>query len=42
MAFSFASAPPSVKNDFSISPGQSVASFWPNNARVSYAANGVM
>ena len=35
IAFSFASAPPSVKNVFSRSPGQSVASFWPRRARVS-------
>ena len=42
IAFSFASAPPSVKNVFSSSPGHSVASFWPSSARASYTAKGVM
>ena len=42
IAFSFASAPPSVKNDFSRSPGHSVASFSPSSARVSNAMNGEM
>ena len=42
IAFSFASAPPSVKNDFSMSPGNSSASFCPSSARTSYAMNGEM
>jgi hypothetical protein len=35
IAFSFASAPPSVKKDFSRSPGHRVASLSPSRARVS-------
>ena len=42
IAFSLVSAPPSVKNVFSIVPGQRLASFSPRRARVSYAMNGEM
>jgi hypothetical protein len=41
MAFSFASAPPLVKKNTSMSPGQICASFCPSLARTSVAMNGL-
>ena len=41
IAFSFASAPPFVKKNVSMSPGVSSASFAPSRARGSVAMNGL-
>ncbi len=42
IAFSLASAPPSVKKTFSMSPGRSSASFSPRRARTSVVMKGLM
>jgi hypothetical protein len=41
IAFSLASAPPLVKKNVSMSPGQMAASFSPSRARASVAMNGL-